>query len=105
MSEDKVVLRAIVDVNLPKFLKEDVPLFKGIYADLFPGTDVPEPARDDIKRWLVTVLTRKKLQDTPWYLEKVLQFYEMMLVRHGLTIVGGTMGGKTMAWQVKLFYS
>lgn len=100
MEEDKVVLRAIVDVNLPKFLKEDVPLFKGIYLDLFPGTELPEPARDDIKRWLITVLKRKKLQDTPWYVEKVLQFYEMMLVRHGLTVVGGTMGGKTNAWQV-----
>lgn len=100
MEEDKVVLRAIVDVNLPKFLKEDVPLFKGIYADLFPGTELPQPARDDMKRWLITVLKRKKLQDTPWYVEKVLQLYEMMLVRHGLTVVGGTMGGKTNAWQV-----
>lgn len=103
MEEDKVVLRAIVDVNLPKFLKEDVPLFKGIYADLFPGTELPHPSRDDIMRWLVTVLKRKKLQDTPWYVEKVMQFYEMMLVRHGLTVVGGTMGGKTNAWQVNSY--
>lgn len=99
LSEDKIVLRAIIDVNIPKFLKEDVPLFKGIYTDLFPGTEVPDAARADIRQWLMFCLERRKLQATPWYVEKVMQFYEMMLVRHGLMVVGGSMGGKTTCWQ------
>ncbi|CAB0036402.1 unnamed protein product [Trichogramma brassicae] len=98
-NESTLVLRAIVDVNLPKFLAQDLPLFEGIYTDLFPGTDLPSPDRDELLKLVKIQLVNRNLQATPWYVGKIMQIYEMILVRHGLMVVGEPLSGKTKAYQ------
>ena len=97
--EDILMLRAIVDVNIPKFLAHDVPLFNGIVSDLFPGTVLPNPDYELLNETLEAVMTKHNYEATDWVKSKVQQIYEMILVRHGFMIVGAALGGKTVNYQ------
>ena len=95
LPEDTVLMRALRDMNLPKFIFEDVPLFLGLIGDLFPGLDCPRvryPRFNDAVEEAFTENNFILLEDQ---VDKVVQLYETMLTRHTTMVVGPTGGGKS----------
>ncbi|TNJ26993.1 Dynein heavy chain [Giardia muris] len=166
--EDKLCLRALNSVNVPKFLQQDVVLFENIVSDLFPEcfanktrntsrkksrltsareegqpsaspaslalptptpdsvetvdvpitvidelpAEVPDnlldgnaynigcvdkdiDAEDLLRRFIAAELQRQHLDASQDFIEKTMQLYTTLSVRHGLMNVGRTMSGKT----------
>ena len=98
--ELQLLLRALQDVNLPKFLAQDLPLFEGIISDLFPGIARPDLDYGALMQTLQYCTEQKGLQGVEFFLRKNIQLFETICVRHGLMVVGPTGGGKTKTLEV-----
>jgi dynein heavy chain len=97
--EDKLVLKALRDVNVPKFLTNDLLLFDNIIMDLFPGVEKPEDNYGLLVDSLNISITERGYINHDYFVKKVYQLYDTINVRHGLMLVGPAGGGKTQNYK------
>ncbi|XP_067360331.1 dynein axonemal heavy chain 1 [Channa argus] len=100
MNEELICLRAIQDVNVPKFLQDDLKLFNGIVSDLFPKTKQEPINYGTLEESMRNVSKQKNLEDVDGYIKKCIQLYETTVVRHGLMLVGPSGSGKTKCYEI-----
>ncbi|CAJ1432850.1 unnamed protein product [Effrenium voratum] len=98
-SESQILLRALRDVNVPKFLKDDLPLFENIISDLFPGVERPQMDYGRLEEACHTESLGQNLQPVPYFVKKQFELFDMIQVRHGMMLVGPTGGGKTCCYR------
>lgn len=65
LTEDALLIRAMRDSNIPKFLAEDLPLFQALIQDLFPGVAIPDPDYGELKVQVLATLENNNLQPVP----------------------------------------
>ena len=93
--EFTIMIKAIRDMNLPKFVAEDVLLFDHLFINLYPGIEEPFYENDDLLLAIEDSMTERKLQINANMAIKIVQLYESKVTRHGNMLVGKTLSGKT----------
>jgi dynein heavy chain len=100
-SEESLLYQTLRDMNLSKFVAQDVPLFISLLEDLFPTTETPEVAAHPAVETAIAEVLKKTNVDgvqlvrhMSW-VQKIIQLYETTLVRHGIMVCGPAGGGKT----------
>ncbi|XP_055006961.1 dynein axonemal heavy chain 1-like [Boleophthalmus pectinirostris] len=82
MNEELICLRAINDVNVPKFLQDDLKLFSGIVSDLFPKTKQEPISYGTLEQSMRSVCVERNLKDVDGFIHKCIQLYETTVLTH-----------------------
>ncbi|XP_043277154.1 dynein axonemal heavy chain 12-like [Venturia canescens] len=100
-SEDTLLLRALIDVHLPKLIRpHDLATFQHIADDLFPNVVLPPPNYGN----LMKAIRRELDENGPLngehdpYLTlilKIIQLFELLLTGQVILVVGSSLAGKT----------
>jgi dynein heavy chain len=70
--ENLVLIKAMRDSNVPKFLEHDLPLFYGIVQDLFPGVEMKKSEYGKLQKAIENQLRQRKLQSVEDYVTKII---------------------------------
>jgi len=100
MDEAILLVTAMRNANLPKFLSDDLPLFHAIVGDLFPGLEVPDTEYGNFQTTMNAEILKMGLQLVPGFIEKIIQLHETFMVRFGVVLCGKTGGAKTSVYTI-----
>ncbi|XP_016076637.1 PREDICTED: dynein heavy chain 14, axonemal [Miniopterus natalensis] len=95
MDESLIVIEAVREACLPKFIAEDVLLFEKIIGDIIPEVTVSKVNQLALEKVIAIATQQLGLQQWPAQKEKAIQFHNQLQACVGVMLVGPTGGGKT----------
>ncbi|RAW32452.1 Dynein beta chain, flagellar outer arm, partial [Phytophthora cactorum] len=98
LSEETVLMQVLRDFNTPRILPPDYPVFMGLLRDLFPKEELPHLKNDALQTKCARVCAQKKLQPEEGFLKKMMEFEEVLKVRHSVMLIGPAGCGKSTIW-------
>eukprot|EP00899_Mesostigma_viride_P003607 jgi/Mesvir1/13247/Mv18980-RA.1 len=96
-SEYDVLFRALRDFNIPKIVQEDLVIFSGLLADLFPGVSPPRKRDMDFEAVIEETAHELGLHNDPEFILKVVQLSELLAIRHCVFLMGPAGTGRSEA--------
>ena len=100
-SESQILMRALRDTNLPKFVAADFGIFRGLIDDLFPRIDAPRQEDAALVAAIKRVIASETstLQPETEFVIKITNLKEMLGVRHCVFVLGCAGSAKTELWK------
>ncbi|EFN74153.1 Dynein heavy chain 7, axonemal [Camponotus floridanus] len=94
--EHILLLRSMIDINIPQLCTSDIPVFQSIVRNVFPEFDVLPPFDYfAILKAFESVCAKRFLVSHTTFKLKAIQIIELMYVRRGLILISDPLGGKT----------
>lgn len=105
--EQSLIVQSIMQSVLPKLTSDDCILFLSIIEDIFPNVSFKKSNNADLLQSIKSVCEEMNFQyldgnETSDWFNKILYFYEILNVNHGIILVGDSCSGKTSCWKVLL---
>eukprot|EP00767_Chilomastix_cuspidata_P003100 gnl/Chilomastix_cuspidata/322.p1 GENE.gnl/Chilomastix_cuspidata/322~~gnl/Chilomastix_cuspidata/322.p1 ORF type:complete len:2547 (-),score=680.75 gnl/Chilomastix_cuspidata/322:1353-8993(-) len=94
-TEEMILMRVLLDMNMSKLVDEDEPLFVTLTEDLFPGLKVQKATYPDLEGAIEQTINELGLTNHPSWFQSIIQLYETSLVRHGIMVLGPSQAGKS----------
>jgi MoxR-like ATPase len=97
--EQALLLHSVSSTVCPKLVADDMPLFSNLLTGVFPGVSSQEFQTLLLREELTKTCTAHHYQDTPAWVDKVIQLKDIMDINHGVIVVGPAGSGKSSAWR------
>ena len=100
LEEEAILMRALRDFNTPKMPLQDLPIFLRLIQDLFPTCyGIATKMNETLRASAVEACKVLHLQHDAGFVAKVVQFQELLDVRHSVMLIGPAGCGKTTIWK------
>lgn len=100
--EQAILIQSVCENVIPKLVSPDIPLFHSLLSDVFPGASVYQIEEKELRSLIDAVAVEMSLTPAVGWVDKILQLYQIQVLRHGVMLVGPAGSGKTRAWTVLL---
>ena len=96
-TEMVLMMKTLHEMNVSKFVAEDVQTFSALMRDVFPPVEEAPPSASEFCAALKETCDEFGWSHHAAWADKCLQLYGSSIVRHGIMVVGPSRSGKTTA--------